>query len=151
MEKSVNGLLDDVKYSFDDLGETILDIFTSYESGSVSDILREIVDSNVDIHHEDLLRWLGNNYGFFENYVKTDGLGDDFKLFETIMSCEFEYYSFYIGSELMLGYAYDYILNDLNVEEITKEQEERIEVLIKELDNLETFRDELKKLVKGEN
>jgi hypothetical protein len=51
----------------------------------------------------------------------------------------------------MLGYAYDYILNDLNVEEITKEQEERIEVLIKELDDLETFRNELKKLVKGEN
>jgi hypothetical protein len=145
----VNGLLDDIKYSFDDLGENILDSFKTYENGSVSDILRELADSNCDIYYNDLIEWLGNNYGYFEDYINTNGVGNDFKLFDTIMVCQFEYYSFYIGSDLMLGYAYNYILNELKIEEITETQRDSIEKLVKDLDDLETFRNEIKTLLQG--
>jgi hypothetical protein len=150
--KKVNELLNNIIYDkLDDEGENMLDSFINYEEGSISDILREIAETEIDIYNADLLKWLGNNYGFFEEYINNNGIGKDFKLFETIMGCQFEYLSFNIGSDLMLGYAYKYILNELETDEISETQRDSIEKLVKELDSLELFRKEVKKLIKGEN
>jgi hypothetical protein len=146
----VNGLLNDIIYNLDDLGEDIFDNFTTYKEGSSSDVLREIVDTNVDTYNIDLLNWLSNNYSSFEEYININGVGKDFKLFQAIMNCQFEYYSFKIGSDLMLGYAYKYILNELEIEEITRTQVDSIEKLVKDLDDLHLFREEIKALIKGE-
>jgi hypothetical protein len=150
--KKVNELLNNIIYDkLDDEGENMLDSFINYEEGSISDILREIAETEIDIYNADLLKWLGNNYGFFEEYINNNGIGKDFRLFETIMGCQFEYLSFNIGSDLMLGYAYKYILNELETDEISETQRDSIEKLVKELDSLELFRKEIKKLIKGEN
>jgi hypothetical protein len=150
--KKVNELLNNIIYDkLDDEGENMLDSFINYEEGSISDILREIAETEIDIYNADLLKWLGNNYGFFEEYINNNGIGKDFRLFETIMGCQFEYLSFNIGSDLMLGYAYKYILNELETNEISETQGDSIEKLVKELDSLELFRKEIKKLIKGEN
>jgi hypothetical protein len=150
--KKVNELLNNIIYDkLDDEGENMLDSFIAYKEGSISDILREIAETEIDIYNADLLKWLGDNYGFFEEYINNNGIGKDFRLFETIMGCQFEYLSFNIGSDLMLGYAYKYILNELETDEISETQGDSIEKLVKELDSLELFRKEIKKLIKGEN
>jgi hypothetical protein len=150
--KKVNELLNDIIYDkLDDEGENMLDSFITYKEGSISDILREIAETEIDIYNADLLEWLGDNYGFFEEYINNNGVGKDFKLFQTIMGAQFEYLSFNIGSDLLLGYAYKYILNELETDEVSETQRGSIEKLVKELDDLDLFRKEIKTLIKGEN
>jgi len=147
----INNLFDDIRYNNDELSESVLDTFITYKlEGSVSDILREIAEKHVQDNHAELLEWLGNHYDYFEQYINNQGVGEAFNLFGMIKQAQFEYLSFHIGSDLMRAYAYHFILNELELQEITKEQNEKIEDLVRALDDLMEFKEEIKKLLKEE-
>jgi hypothetical protein len=148
---NVDGLFFDILYYDDELSESVLDTFITYKlEGSVSDILREIAEKHVQDNHAELLEWLGNHYDYFEQYINNQGVGEAFNLFGMIKQAQFEYLSFHIGSDLMRAYAYHFILNELELQEITKEQNEKIEDLVRALDDLMEFKEEIKKLLKEE-
>jgi hypothetical protein len=92
----------------------ILDDFYGYDEGFYDDVLREIVDNQVDIYNDNLIAWLKDNVDIFENYINDNGLGSEFDLYRKIQEAQFDYYYHEIISpnihHFILAYIYNFIL-----------------------------------------
>lgn len=125
--KKVEELRKDYYDNLGDYGEYIAD----YDDGYICDIFSYISD-DVDIYYNDLLEWLKQGYN--EQYVEqavNEGLTDtrNFDLFKAIQSGQYlqRNEDLYEHEESIIKFRlFDYILNDLKIEEITDEQAEEI-------------------------
>lgn len=112
-----------------DLGE----YFRDYDNGYICDIITEISDNHVDIYNYDLLEWAKNNYGYIEEAIDNLGTPTNDKGHFDFMRCimQGQFYSYeqdiYENLEDILKFfMYDYIEKELNLLELTEEQNENL-------------------------
>ncbi|HZK32865.1 MAG TPA: hypothetical protein VFC60_00035 [Tissierellaceae bacterium] len=114
-----------------------VDSFTYYsDSDYICDIIAELADSNIDLYTSDLLEWLKDNYNVVEDANKEFGAPND--IIKQCQQGQFYQYNNEIYenlSDYIQLYAFDYILNNLKIEEITKKQQEEIEEELTYIDN----------------
>lgn len=115
-----------------EIGDNLCD----YSSGYICDVISEIADNNVDIYTYDLLEWAKGNYSYIEDAIDELGTPTDSQgradFIGMIRQGQYIYYSndlYENLDDIIKNYIYNYILNDLNIEEITEEQEEEIDML----------------------
>lgn len=111
--------------------------FADYgDNNYICDIITEIADSNIDLYNSDLLEWLKDNYSIIEEANTEFGASNDI-----IKQCQQGQYYQYTNeiygnlSDYIKVYAYDYILNTLEIEEITEKQCEEIGNELINIDN----------------
>lgn len=112
-----------------DLGE----YFRDYDSGYICDIITEIADNHVDIYHYDLLEWAKNNYEYVEEAMDEFGIATDSNgkadFMRCIMQGQFLAYEREIYENLeniLKFFMYDYIEKELDLLELTEEQNENL-------------------------
>lgn len=105
------------------------DCFRDYDNGYIGDIITEIADYNVNIYTSDLLEWAKGNYSYIEEALDEFGTPQDDNgkadFIRTIQ--QGQYYAnernLYENLEDSLKmFMYDYIKKDLNIKELTEEQ-----------------------------
>ena len=111
-----------------ELSLTYCDNIVDYDHGYVSDIINEIADNNVDIYTNDLFEWAKFNYNYIED--ANNELGTPSDIIAQIQQGQFlqisnEMYENF--EEMILLFIYNYIYNDLDIEEIEEEKQEEIE------------------------
>jgi hypothetical protein len=132
----------------------IADELCGYDSGFFEDNYREIVESGVDIYNKDLLLWLGEYVYEYESYINENTPIENFDLYDTIRQAQFYYFNSLVldnEEDVFMVYVYNYILNELKVEEIGEEQFEEIKNTYGDYTDLSDLREEIKTLIKGEN
>jgi len=140
-----------------DNNNIVLDIandLCGYDNGFFEDNYREIVESNVDIYNKDLLQWLSEYVYEFETYINENELIEDFDLYGTIRQAQFYYYESLVldnEEDVFMVYVYNYILNELKVEEIGEDKYLLIKNTYGDYTDLSDLREEIKTLIKGEN
>lgn len=112
----------------EELKGTYCDNICDYEHGYVSDIINEIADNNIDIYTNDLFDWAKYNYNYIEDANNELGTPND--IIAQIQQGQFiqisnEMYENF--EEMILLFIYNYIYNDLEIEEIEEEKQEKIE------------------------
>lgn len=112
----------------EELSLTYCDNIVDYNNGYISDIINEIADNNIDIYTSDLFDWAKDNYNYIEDANNEFGTPSD--IIAQIQQGQFlqisnEMYENF--DEMMLLFIYNYIYNDLNIEEIEEERAEEIE------------------------
>jgi hypothetical protein len=103
------------------------DRFRDYDCGYICDIITEIADNNVDIYYYDLFEWAKNNFSIIEEANEEMGAPND--IIKQIQQGEFLAFKreLYENLEDNLKYfMYDYIEKDLQIKEITEEQNENL-------------------------
>lgn len=103
------------------------DRFRDYDNGYICDIITEIADANIDIYYYDLFEWAKNNFDIIEEANAEMGAPND--IIKQIQQGEFLAFErdLYDNLEDSLKYfMYDYIEKDLEIEEITEEQNEKL-------------------------
>lgn len=147
MEKiKVIELLGEIKKGNESLSVDI-DSFVDYsESDYICDIISELSDSNIDIYNSDLLEWAKGNYSYIEDAIDEFGNATDREgktdFIRTIQQGQYLAYSQEIYenlSDYIKVYAYDYILNNKGIEELTSEKYEEIESELNDIDNNDTL------------
>ena len=101
--------------------------FINYSDGYICDIIMEIADNNVDIYTQDLLDWVPDNYSYIDEANQELGVPDDF--IKQIQQGQYYFYERNIYEHLediLKYYMYDFIENNLDIKEITEEQNERL-------------------------
>lgn len=101
--------------------------FIDYSDGYICDIITEIADNNVDVYTQDLLDWVPDNYSYIEEANQEFGVPDDF--LKQVQQGQYYYNERNIYEHLediLKYYMYDFIENNLNIKEITEEQNERL-------------------------
>lgn len=104
------------------------DCFRDYDNGYISDIITEIADNNIDIYNSDLMEWAKGNISYIEEALeefgepKVNGRIDFMKIIQ-----QGQYYyneqNLYENLEDSLKiFMYDYIEKDLEITELTEEQ-----------------------------
>lgn len=132
-----------------DYGEEI----ANYSSGYVCDIITEIADNNVDIYYYDLFEWAKNNFSIIEE--ANEELGINPNIIKQIQQGQFYSYQrdLYENLENIIKYyVFDYIQEVLEIEEITEEQLNELEIEIDFTDNserLENINDEINEIFKN--
>lgn len=109
-----------------EIGEYLCD----YNNGYICDVISEIGDSNIDIYYYDLFEWAKNNFSIIEEANEEFGCDND--ITKQIQQGQYLYYTndLYDNLEdIIKNYIYNYIINDLKIEYITKEQFEELEDL----------------------
>jgi hypothetical protein len=140
-----------------DNNNIVLDIandLCGYDSGFFEDNYREITDNMVDIYNKDLLQWLSEYVYEYESYINENEPIENFDLYGTIRQAQAYYYESLVldnEEDVFMVYAYNYILNELKVEEITEEQFEEIKNTYSDYTDLGDLREQVKNLLKGEN
>jgi len=132
----------------------IADELCGYDSGFFEDNYREIVESGVDIYNKDLLLWLGEYVYEYESYINENTPIENFDLYDTIRQAQFYYFNSLVldnEEDVFMVYVYNYILNELKVEELTEEQFEEIKNTYGDYTDLSDLREQVKTLIKGEN
>ena len=132
----------------------IADELCGYDSGFFEDNYREIVESGVDIYNKDLLLWLSEYVYEYETYINENEPIENFDLYGTIRQAQFYYYESLVldnEEDVFMVYVYNYILNELKVEELTEEQFEEIKNTYGDYTDLSDLREQVKNLLKGEN
>lgn len=112
----------------EELKGTYCDNICDYDNGYISDIVNEIADNNIDIYTSDLFEWAKFNYDVIED--ANNELGTPSDIIAQIQQGQFLQISNEIYNnidETLLLFIYDCIYNDLGIEEITEEQQEKIE------------------------
>lgn len=112
----------------EELRFTYCDNICNYDSGYIGDIINEISDNNIDIYTSDLFDWARDNYGYIEE--ANNELGTPSDIIAQIQQGQFlqisnEMYENF--DNMILLFIYDYIYNELNIEEIEEEKAEEIE------------------------
>lgn len=106
-----------------DFGEYLVD----YDEGYICDIITDIADNNIDIYTADLLNWIPDNYEYIEEANQEFGVPDDF--LKQVQQGQYYYNERNIYEHLediLKYYMYDFIENNLDIKEITEEQNERL-------------------------
>lgn len=101
--------------------------FIDYSDGYICDIITEIADNNVDVYTQDLLDWVPDNYSYIEEANQEFSVPDDF--LKQVQQGQYYYNERNIYEHLediLKYYMYDFIENNLNIKEITEEQNERL-------------------------
>lgn len=101
--------------------------FIDYSDGYIGDIIMDIADNNVDIYTQDLLDWIPDNYSYIEEANQEMGVPDDF--IKQIQQGQYYFNERNIYEHLediLKYYMYDFIENNLDIKEITEEQNERL-------------------------
>jgi hypothetical protein len=132
----------------------IADELCGYDSGFFEDNYREIVESGVDIYNKDLLLWLSEYVYEYETYINENTPIENFDLYDTIRQAQFYYFNSLVldnEEDVFMVYVYNYILNELKVEELTEEQFEEIKNTYGDYTDLSDLREQVKNLLKGEN
>jgi hypothetical protein len=132
----------------------IADELCGYDSGFFEDNYREIVESGVDIYNKDLLLWLSEYVYEYETYINENTPIENFDLYDTIRQAQFYYFNSLVldnEEDVFMVYVYNYILNELKVEELTEEQFEEIKNTYGDYTDLGDLREQVKTLLKGEN
>jgi hypothetical protein len=132
----------------------IADELCDYDSGFFEDNYREIVESGVDIYNKDLLLWLSEYVYEYETYINENTPIENFDLYDTIKQAQFYYFNSLVldnEEDVFMVYVYNYILNELKVEELTEEQFEEIKNTYGDYTDLSDLREQVKNLLKGEN
>lgn len=156
----IQDLLNEHKSNLEGLDNNniVLDIandLCGYDSGYFEDNYNEIIENTyVDIYNKDLLQWLSEYTYEYETYINENEFNGDFDLYKSIMNAQAYYYqSLVLDNEesVYMVYVYDYILNNLKVEEISEEQFETITNYYADYTELKDIRESVKTLLKGEN
>lgn len=132
-------------------GENIID----YSSNQyISDIFSEIADNNVDIYNYNLLQWVANdlhNIYYCDDVINEYGAHDFIGIlqqaqFRAITDNLYENFE-----DILLYYSYTYIENNLNIEEITEEQNEKITMLdFRKFDKIYELEAEIEEIFESE-
>lgn len=135
-KKEITNILEELKRDNQDLNIDI-DSFTDYnESDYIGDVITALSDDNIDVYTSNLLEWLKNNYDVVEQANEELGTSND--IIKQCQQGQFYQYNNEMHENLdsyIKVYAYDYILNTLDIEEITEEQHEEIESELISIDN----------------
>lgn len=112
----------------EELQNTYCDNICDYDNGYISDIINEISDNNVDIYYNDLFEWAKYNTSYIEDANNEFGTPSD--IIAQIQQGQFlqisnEMYENF--DNMILLFIYNYIYNDLGIEEIEEEKQEEIE------------------------
>lgn len=100
---------------------------TDFDNGYISDIISEIATNNVDIYTSDLLDWAKDGINYIEEAIAEFGTSNDFLgmirqgqylAFEQELNTDIE--------TMLLYFMYDYI-EKMGIEEITEEQQDKLE------------------------
>ena len=109
------------------------DCFRDYDNGYICDIITEIADNHVDIYNSDLLEWAKDNYGYIEEAMNEFGAATDnngkVDFMRCIMQGQFYAYEQDIYENLeesLKFFMYDYIEKNLDILELTEEQNENL-------------------------
>ena len=131
-----------------EIGEQI----TEYSNGYISDIFSEIANYNIDIFTADLHEWASKNVNIIDEAMEMLGSRETFD--DNITQAQFYFYQkdLYNNIEDILKYwAYDYLLNRLNLEYITADQNDEIDFLNWDrFDRLENVEAELENIFENE-
>jgi hypothetical protein len=112
-----------------------------YSDGYICDVITEIADSDVDIYYSDLFEWAKNNWSYIDDACREFGMPDSKDtniIIKLIQQGQFYYNEELLYDDLdnmLLNFCYSYLLHDLKIEEITKEQQEAIEEKCTNVDN----------------
>ena len=109
------------------------DCFCDYDNGYICDIITEIADNHIDIYTVDLLNWCKDNYAYIEEALaefgtpkNSNGNADFLKIIQQGQYLAFEQDLYNNLEDNLKNFTYNYILNELKIEEITEEQKEKI-------------------------
>lgn len=128
------------------------DVFDNFYdcTGYICDAISEIADSNVSIYNSDLWDWARDNEEYVEQAVNEFGIDSkDFDLIRLFQQGQYLYNSEYMYEhldEMILFYAYNYICEELSIEEITSDEKEELEELLGEIDNNNQIEDIIEKI-----
>lgn len=103
--------------------------FWDYDSGYICDIITQIADSNVDIYTTHLLNWLVENYSIVEEANQELGVPEDGSIITQVQQGQYYAYEQDIYENLediLKWFAYKYIQDVLEINEITEEQNEEL-------------------------
>lgn len=134
-----------------DYGENIID----YSSNQyISDIFSEIADNNVNIYNYDLLQWVANdlyNIEYCNEAINEFGANDFIAILQQAQYLEISENLNNHIEDILLYYAYTYIENNLDIEEITEEQDEKIKMLnFRKFDKLYELEAEIEEIFESE-
>lgn len=146
---------EEVKNSLGDYGDQFCN-YSDYQY--ICDVISEISDSNVDIFYYDLFEWCKENFEYVEKAIG-EGLCDlsnpDIpKMIQAGQYTKIQQDLYNNLDAIMYNYCMNYILNALQLEKITKEQDEQIQEKCTDVDNndtLEDFTDFINKLLNINN
>lgn len=112
----------------EELKRTYCDDICDYDNGYISDIITEIADYHVDIYYNDLFEWAKGNFSIIEE--TNEELGAPTDMIKQIQQGQFLQYERELYDNfdnMILLFIYNYIYNDLEIEEIEEEKQEEIE------------------------
>ena len=108
-----------------DLGE----YFVDYNNGYICDIITEIADNNTPIYYSDIWEMAKENQGYIEEALQEFGTSTDsngnvdlIKTFQQGIYLKNERNLYENLEDILEYYMYDYIEKELNIEEITENQ-----------------------------
>lgn len=134
--------------------------FCDYNNGYICDIINEIADNNIAIYYSDIFEWAKSNVGYIEEALNEFGTPQDIngKVDFIRIIQQGQYYAneqdlYKNLKDTILFRIYDYLQHDLNIAEITEEQQAKIEALNIEDNNeqLENLLQQAKNIVKNED
>lgn len=112
-----------------DLGE----YFRDYDNGYVCDIITEIADNRIGIYYSDLFEWASGNIGYIEEALSEFGtptncknLPDFIKIIQQGQFLAYEQDIYENLEDILKFFMYDYIEKELNILELTEEQNENL-------------------------
>lgn len=153
-----NVRIDDLKKDLciGNLGED----FCDYSDGYIGDIITEIADNHVAIYYSEIFEWAKDNISYIEEALKEfgtpqngSGNADFIKIIQQGQYYANEQDLYENLKDTILFRIYDYLQHDLDIAEITEEQQAEIEALNVE-DNderLENLLQQAKNIVKNED
>lgn len=136
----------------EELQNTYCDNICDYDSGYICDIISEIGDRNIDIYYYDLFEWAKGNFDYINE--ANEELGQPNDIIQQIQQGQYlqitnDLYDNF--DDMIKLFIYDYIYNNLEIEEITEEQEEEIDLLNFDNNNtLEEVIDEITNILESE-
>lgn len=127
--KTIQELREEMNLFLGDLGDRICD----YNDGYICNIISEIADNNVDIYNRDLLEWAKDNYGYIEEVVEEFGVDSkNFNFMRLIQQGQWlcnEQELYENLEDNLKNRVLDYIEKDLEIEQISEEQEDELMAL----------------------
>ena len=128
------GRIDELKKDLciGDLGE----YFCDYNNGYIGDIITEIADNNIAIYYSEIFEWAKSNIGYIEEALNefgtpqdSNGNADFIRIIQQGQYYANEQDLYENLKDTILFRIYDYIQHDLDIAEITEEQQAKIESL----------------------
>lgn len=115
------------------------DNFIEYRDGYIDDVIFQVANNSVDIYDSDLWDWARDNKEYIEEAVIEYGINTrDFNLIELFRQGQYLCYRNIMEGNveaLIQYYAYDYIYSELNINEISTDEKQKLEEMLSELND----------------